>query len=178
MIYPMYVVDHKECSNGASFDGVGIHRSPAVYAGAIFNVKMFFRKTDGSDITVYRFQIDGGDRGKHIFRTVCAVSVICNDQRAFVGDGINGIFQEIALSEKRSIKGYSSDNHEEYAEQTERAADGCRGDRPEQCKAHPEYREDGENGIGPRSRNITGSARPENGFVVMQERLYFPMEIV
>jgi hypothetical protein len=109
----MYVVDHKECRNGTLFDGVGVHRSSAAQAGSIFDVKTFFRKTDGSGISVYRFQIHGGECGKHIFRTVCAVSVICNDQRPLIGDGVNGIFQEIALSEKRSIKGYSSDNHEE-----------------------------------------------------------------
>lgn len=174
MIYPMYVVDHKECRNGASFDGGGIHRSSAAQAGAIFDVKLFFRKTDGSCISVYRFQIDGGERGKYVFRTVCAVSVICNDQGAFVGDGINGIFQEIALSEKSSIEGYSSDNQEEYAEQPERAADGCCGDRPEERKAHPEYGEDRKNGVG-LCGDLPGSACPKDRFVITKEGLYFPM---
>ena len=174
----MYVIDHKECGNRASFNGIGIDRSSAAQAGSIFDVKMFFRKTDGSDITVYRFQIDGGKRRKHVFRAVCSIAIMRKNQRTFVGDCVYGAFQEIALSEKRSIEGYSSDYEEEYAEQTEHASDGCRGDRPEQRKTHPEYGEDGENGIGLRSGNVTGSSCPENGFVVTKEGLYFPMEIV
>ena len=173
----MYVVDHKECSNGASFDGVGIHRSSAAQAGSIFDVKMFFRKTDSSGIAVYRFQIDRGKCRKDVFRAVRPVAVVSKDQGAFIGNGIYGAFQEITLPKKRCIEGYSSDYDKEYAEQTERAADcGC-GNRPEQCKAHPEYSEDRKNGVG-LCGDLTGSAHPENGFVVTQERLYFPMDIV
>ena len=172
----MYVVDHKECRNGASFD-IRVHRSSSVQTIAIFNIKMLFRKTDGSDIAVYRFQIDRREHGKRVFRTICTVSVVCNNDCSVIRNGVNGGFQKIFLTEHRGIEKDSSKNDEADAEQTERAARGGRGDRPEDRKAHPEYCEERENGIGLRGE-LAGSARPKNGFVVMQEGLYFPMEIV
>ena len=116
MIYLMYVVDHKERGNRASFDGIGIDRSSAAQAGSIFDVKMFFCKTDGSYITVYRFQIDRGKCRKDVFRAVCSIAIIRKNQRTFIGNGIYGAFQEITLPKKRCIEGYSSDYEEEYAD--------------------------------------------------------------
>jgi hypothetical protein len=120
----MYVIDHKECGNGASFYRIRIHRSSAVPSGIIFDVNMLLCKTDGSRIAAYRFQIDRGKRREQIFRAIGTVSVVRNDDRAPIRDGVNGGLQKIFLAEKRSIKHRTAQKDEKYAEEPECTADG------------------------------------------------------
>ena len=137
----MYVVNHEEGCGRASSDRVGIHRSSAAPSAVIFHVNTIFRETYGAGIAVDRFQIYGGKRGKSVFRTIRAVPVVCQNDRASVCNGIDGSFQKLALSEKQRIEERAADQDEKYAEESEGTANRRRHNRPEHGKAHPEDRE-------------------------------------
>ena len=115
----MDVVDHEEGGNRASFDAAVGYGSAAVQRVAVFLVKSFFGKSNGARIAVDGFQIDRAESGENVFRAVRAVLVMRNDDRALIGDGVDGIFQKIAFSEKSVIERKSADEDEKYAEKTE-----------------------------------------------------------
>ena len=107
----MYVIDHEECGNCASSDiDTGV---VSASIGSVFSVRILLYKANGSRITVYGFQINGGHFGKNVFRAICAVTVVGNDDGTLVGDCVNGIFQVITLTEKRVIKDEAADEDEE-----------------------------------------------------------------
>ena len=169
LIDAMYIVDHKEGGNRASSDiGMGV---VSASVRSVFSVRIFLYETYGSRITVDRFEIDGGHIGKNVFRAIGAVSIVCNDDRALIGDGVDGIFQIIAFPEKGVIEREASNEDEQYSEQAKWTADRRCGDRPEQRKSHPEYCEDRKNRICLRRGNLPGSARPEKRFVIAQKGL-------
>ena len=171
LIDPMDVVDHEEGGNRASFDAAVGYGSAAVQRVAVFLVKSFFGKSNGARIAVDGFQIDRAESGENVFRAVRAVLVMRNDDRALIGDGVDGIFQKIAFSEKSVIERKSADEDEKYAEKTEWSA-YCRcGNRPEYRESYPEYCEDRKNGTCLRYGNFPGSARPEERFVIAQKGL-------
>ena len=160
LIDPMDVVDHEEGGNRASFDAAVGYGSAAVQRVAVFLVKSFFGKSNGARIAVDGFQIDRAESGENVFRAVRTVLVMRNDDRALIGDGVDGIFQKIAFPEKGVIEREAAEEDEQYTEQAKRTADRRCGDRPEYRKSHPEYCEDRKNGTCLSYGNFPGFARP------------------
>ena len=111
LIDAVYVVDHKEGGDRASSDiDTGV---VSASVGAVFSVRIFLYKANGSHIAVNGLQIDGGHIGKNVFRAIRAVAVVGNDDGAFVGDCVNGIFEVITLAEECVIKDEAAEEDEE-----------------------------------------------------------------
>ena len=107
----MYVIDHEEGGNSASSDiDTGV---VSASVGPVFSVRILLYETNRSRIAVDGLQIDGGHIGKNVFRAIRAVAVVGNDDGAFIGNGVNGIFEVITFTEERIIKCKAADEDEE-----------------------------------------------------------------
>ena len=138
----MHVINHKEGGNGAFLYSMGIDVASSVRGVSVFFVDMLFGKPDGAGITVDRFQIDGTKLGEYVFRTIRTAPSVREDDRASVGDGVNGVFESAAFAEKYAVEHYAPENDKENTEQSEESAYGGCHNCPEDGKAHPEDSED------------------------------------
>ena len=111
----MHVVNHEKCGNGAFFHVVKIDRSFSIQAAVVFRVNLLFRKADGSAIAIDRFQIDRRKCGENVLCAIHTVSIVRNDDRAPIRNGVNGSFQEIAFTEKYAVEHNSAKENKEYA---------------------------------------------------------------
>ena len=138
----MHVINHKEGGDGASLYRIAVDVATPVKGAAVFCVDMLFGKTDGAGIAVDRFQINGTEPRKSVFRAIRAAFSVRKDDHTFIRDGVNGVFQNAAFSEKYIVKHHAAEGDKEDAEQTEEAAYGSCRDSPENGEAHPEDGED------------------------------------
>ena len=109
----VYVFNHEKCGDGAFFHIIKIDCSFSTPPVIIFGINLLFRKADGSAIAIDRFQIDRRKCGENVLCAIHTVSIVRNDDRAPIRNGVNGSFQEIAFTEKYAVEHNSAKENKE-----------------------------------------------------------------